>query len=80
MIQTLKQKKLKIRKNEELDNAVSRMWEVRTKIMSVIIGDLGTIKKGLDHKFQLLPGQPSAMELPKITLMRTANIIPKVLL
>jgi hypothetical protein len=64
---------------EDLENAVSRMWEVRTRVVPVIIGALGSIKKGLDQNLQLLPGQPSAMELPKITLMSTASIIRKVL-
>ena len=60
------------------ENEVSRMWEISTKFVPVVIGALGTIKKGLDRKLQLLPGQQSAMELPKITLMSTANIIRKV--
>jgi len=69
----------KLSKHEDPENGVSRMWEVRTKIVPVIIGPLGTIKKGLDKKLQLLPGQPSAIELQKITLMSTAKIIRKVL-
>jgi hypothetical protein len=59
---------------EDLENDVSRMWEVRTKIVPVILGAL----ERLDQKLQLLPGQPSAIEL-QITLMSTANIIRKVL-
>ena len=51
------------------------MWKVRTKIMPVITGALGTIKKGLDQNFQLLPGHPSAIELQKITLMSIAQSI-----
>jgi hypothetical protein len=50
-----------------------------TKIVPIVIGALGTIKKGLDHNFQLLPGHPSAIELQKITPMNTAHIIRKVL-
>jgi hypothetical protein len=46
---------------------VSRMWKVRAKIVPVIIGTLGTIKKGLDKNLQVLPGHPSAIELQKIT-------------
>jgi len=42
-------------------------------------GALGTVKKGLVQKFQLLPGRPLATELQKITLMSTAYIIRKVL-
>jgi len=52
---------------------------VRTKIVPVVTGTLGTIKKGLDQNLQLLPGHPAATELQKVTPMGTANIIPKVL-
>ena len=55
------------------------MWKVRTKIVSVIIGALGTIKKGLDQNLQLLPSHPSVTELQKVTLMSTAHSIRKVL-
>jgi len=55
------------------------MWKVRTKILPVIIGALGTIKKGLDQNLQLLPGHLSATELQKITIMSTAHSIRKVL-
>jgi len=52
---------------------------INDKIVPVIIGALGTIKKGLDQNFQLLQGHPTVTELQKVTLMSTANIIRKVL-
>ena len=55
------------------------MWKVRTKIAPVIIAALRTIRKGLDQNLQLLPGSLSALELQKVTLMRTAHIIRNVL-
>jgi len=55
------------------------MWNVRTKIVPVIIVALGTIKKGSDQNLQLLPGHLSAIELQKITPMSTVHIIRKVL-
>jgi hypothetical protein len=55
------------------------MWKVRTKIVPVITGALGTIKMGLDQNLQLLSGHLSAVGLQKITLMGTAHIIRKVL-
>ena len=48
---------------------------MRTENVTAKIRVLGTIKKGLDQKLQLLPGHPSAIELYKITLMRTAHVI-----
>jgi len=45
---TQKEVKKKVTKHIDLENAVGRMWKVRTQIVAVIIGALETIKKGLD--------------------------------
>jgi len=50
-------------KYTDLEIEVSRMWKVKMKTVPVIIAALGTIKKGLDQKLQLLPGHPLAKEL-----------------
>jgi hypothetical protein len=50
------------------------MWKVRKKTVPVIIGALGTIKKGVDQHLQVLPGQ-----LQRITPMSPAHIICQVL-
>ena len=55
------------------------MWKVRTKIVPVVIGALGTIEKGLDQNLRFLPGHPSATELQKFALMSTAHSIRQVL-
>ena len=47
-----------------------------TKILPVIIGALGTIKKGLGQNLRFLPGHSSAIELLQVTLMSTAHTIP----
>ena len=64
----------KLSKYKDLEIEVSRMWKVWTKIVPVIIGALGTNKKGLDQNLQLLPGHPSAIELQKITLMSVHKV------
>jgi hypothetical protein len=53
------------------------MWKVRTKIVPVVTGALETIKKGLDHNLQLLPGHSSTKELQKTTLISTAHSFVK---
>jgi hypothetical protein len=68
-----------LRKYKNLEIDVSRMWKLRTKIMPVITGALGTIKNGSYQNIQLLQGHPAATELQNVTLRGTANIIPKVL-
>jgi len=65
----------KLSKYKDLEIDVSRMWRLRTKIVPVIIEALGTVKRGLDQNFQLLPGHRSATDLQKFTVMRTAHSI-----
>jgi hypothetical protein len=74
-----KQKSYKTSKYKNLDVTVSRTWKVSRKIVPVLIGALGIIKKGLDQKLQLLPDHLSAIGLQKITLMNTAQVMPTVL-
>jgi len=69
----------KLSKYKDMEIKVSRMWKERRKIVPVVTGALGKIKKGLDKNLQLLPGHPSAREIQKITLMSTVHIIRKVL-
>jgi len=49
---------------------------LRKKLVPVIIGELGTVNKGLDQNLQLLPGHWSATELQKVTLMGKAHGFP----
>jgi sorbitol-specific phosphotransferase system component IIBC len=69
----------KLSKCQGLEIEVSRIWEMRTEIVLVIIGVSGTIKCGLYQKLQLLPGHPSTIELQKRSLKGTAHSICKVL-
>jgi len=75
-INTTETENLSNKKNLEIED--SRVWKVRTVMVPVMIGALGTIKKELDQNLQLLPGHPSVTEL-QITLMSPAHIIHKVL-
>jgi hypothetical protein len=67
----LTQKKQTLTKYKDLEIEVSRMWKVRTKFVLVVIAELATIKKQTLH---LLPGQPLATYLQKITLMSMVYI------
>ena len=58
---------------------VTKMWSLDTTVVPVVIGALGTIKKGTEKYVEKLPGQPSLSELQKITLMGTSHILRKAL-
>ena len=52
------------------------MFKVRTEILPVIIGALGTIKRELNQNLELLAGHRSSVKV-QTTMMSTAHIICK---
>ena len=66
----------KLSKLKHLKIDVSRMWNLRKNLVPFITESLGTDEKELDQNSQLLPGQRSASELQKVTLMSIAQSFP----
>ena len=66
-------------KYKDLAIEVSRMWNVRTEIVPVIIGALGSIPKDLRKQLMKIPGCSKHYEIQDIVLYGTAHILRKVL-
>ncbi|KAL1448423.1 hypothetical protein WDU94_012335, partial [Cyamophila willieti] len=66
-------------KYKDLELEISRMWNTRARIVPVVMGALGTIKKGFEEHLKQLPGRPKAWEIQKIVLLGSAHILRKVL-
>ena len=58
---------------------VTKMWKLKTKIISAVIGALRMIKKGTQNSIDQIPGKRSLPEMQKIVLTSTAQILRKVL-
>ena len=69
----------KLSKYKDLEIDVTKMWKLKTKIIPVVIGALGMIKKGIQNFIDQIPGNPSLQEMQKIVLTSTAHILRKVL-
>ena len=66
-------------KYKDLEIEVERMWHMRATTTPVIIGALGTVKKGLEASLRHIPGEPKLFELQKTVLLGTAHILRKTL-
>jgi hypothetical protein len=55
------------------------MWNVKTKVIPVIIGATGTISKSFRKYVSNIPGNHEVMELQKTATLGTAHILRKVL-
>jgi len=69
----------KILKHKDLTIEIQRMWNVKTKVIPVIIGATGTISKSFRKYVSDIPGNHEVKELQKTAVLRTAHILRKVL-
>jgi hypothetical protein len=55
------------------------LWNVKTKVIPVIIGTTGTISKSFRKYVSNIPGNHKVTELQKTAILGTAHILWKVL-
>ena len=55
------------------------MWNVKTRVIPVIIGATGTISKSFRKYVSNIPGNHEVKELQKTGILGTAHILRKVL-
>jgi len=70
----------KILKYKEITIEIQRMWNVKTKVIPVIIGATGTISKSFRKYVGNIPGNHEFKELQETATLGTAHILRKVLM
>jgi hypothetical protein len=56
------------------------MWNVKTRVIPVIIGATGNISKSFRKYVSTIPGNQEVKELQKTAILGTAHILRKVLI
>ena len=64
---------------KDLTIEIQRMWNVKAKVIPVIIGGTGTISKSFRKYVRNIPGNHEVKELQKTAILGTAHILGKVL-
>jgi len=67
-------------KYKDLTIEMQRVWNVKTKMIPVIIGAIGTISKSFRKYVSNIPGKHEVKELQKTAILGTAHILRKVLM
>jgi len=75
----IKKQAEKILKYKDLTVEIQRMWNVKIKVIPVIIGATGTISKSFRKYVSDIPGNHEDKELQKTAILGTAHILRKVL-
>jgi hypothetical protein len=64
-----------ILKYKDLTIEIKRMWDVKTKVIPVIIGATGAILKSFRKYVRNIPGNHEVQELQKTAILGTAHIL-----
>jgi hypothetical protein len=75
----IKKEAEKILKYKDLTIEIQRMWNVKTRLISVIIGATGTISKSFRKYGSNKPRNHEVRELQKTAILGTAHILRKML-
>jgi len=75
----IKKETEKILKYKDLTIEIQHMWNVKTKVIPIIIGATGTISKSFRKYVSNIPGKYVVKELQKRAILGTAHILGKVL-
>jgi hypothetical protein len=70
----------KILKYKDLTTDIQCMWNVKIRLIPVIIEATGTISKSFRKYVTTIPGNPEVRELQKNAILGTAHILQKVML
>jgi len=76
----IKKEAEKILKYKDHTIEIQRMWNVKTKVIPVIIRATGTISKSVRKYVSNIPGKHELKELQKTAILGTAHILRKVLM
>jgi hypothetical protein len=69
------QKEVEVKlKFKSLYIAIQQMWNLKYKIIPVIIGATGIVRKGLRKNLGVIPGKHSVDSLHKTTIIETSHI------
>ena len=75
----IKKEAEKILKYKDLTIQIQRTWNVKTRVIQVIIGATGTISKSFRKYVSDIPGNNDVKEIEKTAILGTAHILRKVL-
>ena len=66
-------------KYKDLELEIQRMWHMKTILIPVVVGALGTVKKGMIENIEKVSKRANVTEIQKICMLGSARILRKVL-
>ena len=69
----------KIEKNQDLGRELQKIWNIKVKIIPLVVGSLGAIPKQFGNRLKQIGITVGTAQVQKTVLLGTARILRKVL-
>ena len=66
-------------KYKDLELEIQRMWHMKTVVIPVVVGVLGSVKKGMVENIKKVSERATMTEIQKICMLASARILREVL-
>ena len=66
-------------KYKDPDLEIQKVWQMKTEVIPVVVGSLGTVKKGMVDSIREDSERATVTEIQKICMLGSARILRKVL-
>jgi len=76
---TVETEREKIEQYQDLRLEIQRMWNIKARVVPIVIGALGATSNNLEKHLQEIPGKKKIPQLVKIAILGSAHILRNVL-
>ena len=71
--------RVKLKENEKMNKYLEKLWNMKVKVIPIVVGALGTVPKGLERGLESLEIRGRIETIQNTALLQSARILRRVM-